>query len=103
MTPERWQQIEAICARAFEVPQEERERFLDRACDGDDSLQSEVRSLLAADDEAGSFIAEGVLGARPDHSSHEGAEGRRIGPYRLLHKLGEGGMSVVYLAARIDG
>ncbi len=50
---------------ALEVPAAERSAFLTSACDGDPTLLREVESLLAANDEAGDFIA------------HSGPRGRR--------------------------
>ena len=56
MTPERWQQIKQIFQSALERPADERAAFIRSQCDGDETLASEVESLLAAQDRAGSFI-----------------------------------------------
>jgi WD40 repeat protein/serine/threonine protein kinase len=98
---------------------QERSRFLDEACGGDDALLRRIKNLLRNHERAGSFLerAPGDLGAaltesdspasagEPDAYSAtmttptptEGA-GARIGPYKLLEQIGEGGMGVVYLA-----
>lgn len=97
MTPERWQEIEAVFQDALEHPPRERASFLDQACAGDEELREEAITLIAAHDEADGFIeqpamaqdAQVLLGANID---------REIGPYHIVERLGAGGMAEVYLA-----
>ena len=56
MTPERWQKVKEVFESALERAPDERCAFLDQACDGDESLRSEVQSLLASFDEGESFM-----------------------------------------------
>ena len=101
MTPERWQQVEAVLQEALDRPPPERASFLDQACAGDHELKEEASSLIAAYDEAGAFIeqpamaqdAHVLLGVDTDTN-----RGRQIGPYRIIDRLGAGGMAEVYLA-----
>jgi hypothetical protein len=77
----------------------ERRAFLDQAC-GDDELRGEVGALLAAHEQAGSFLetsASVVVGTAEESPVGEGP-GAVIGPYQLLQQIGEGGMGVVFLA-----
>jgi eukaryotic-like serine/threonine-protein kinase len=81
---------EQLFAAALALPAPERIRYLRRACGDDADLFSRVYSLLEASHDAALFIDEG--------SSHARDAVERIGPYRVLMELGEGGCGVVYLA-----
>jgi serine/threonine protein kinase len=99
MTPERWQEIEAVFQQALERPPVERASFLDHACAGDTELREEASTLIAAYDESGAFIEQPALA----HDAHvllgnDPDVGRDIGPYRIVERLGAGGMAEVYLA-----
>ncbi|HVV88119.1 MAG TPA: serine/threonine-protein kinase, partial [Kofleriaceae bacterium] len=96
--------IEELFARALEVEPAARAALLAEACGGDDELRREVESLVAhapAGPRAFASVVRATaatLGAelrRPDL-------GARVGPYRLVSLLGEGGMGAVYVAERAD-
>src|SRR4051812_31273007 len=102
MDGQRWQRIEQLYHQALERPRGEQGAFLDRACGGDHDLRAEVASLL---DQS----AEGVLD-RPvwkavgatrydtfDDPIH-GMIGRTIAHFKIVDRLGEGGMGAVYKA-----
>lgn len=113
MSPEQWQQVKSILAEALDRPPAERAAFAAKACAGDAALHSEVVELLGDEEDAGAFLeepaacfaAQGLLleleREAPDPPSLEA--GRQIGPYRIVHLLGSGGMGAVYLAERADG
>jgi serine/threonine protein kinase len=99
MTPERWQEIEAVFQEALDRPALKRASFLDDACAGDEELKEEATTLIAAHDEAGAFIEQPAMA----HDAHvllgSDKEGNRdIGPYRIIERIGAGGMAEVYLA-----
>ncbi len=105
MRSELWQRVDRLLAAAMELDPEARSAYLARAAEGDTEVEGEVRSLLAADAEAERFLESpgqvlGGLGA--DGLDDGSVAGRRIGPYRLLRLLGQGGMGTVFLAARDD-
>ena len=100
MTPERWRRLDDLFTHAAELPAAEQAGFAAEACGGDAELHAELRSLLAsaADtaDAAGGAIARTIGGAAAALTM------ARIGPYRVLGLIGEGGMGTVYLAERAD-
>ncbi|MFO0949706.1 MAG: protein kinase [Isosphaeraceae bacterium] len=103
---------ETIFNRALEKPAEERAAFLDEVCAGDVPLRDRLDVLLRAHDNPGSFLASPAagLGANADTTGGGTADegsvrrptgegpGSRIGPYKLLEAIGEGGMGSVYMA-----
>jgi serine/threonine-protein kinase len=86
---------------ALELDLSERGAFLDQMCGEDDALRREVESLLAADAEAlgvsealPAKVAVKMLAEDQDSQVEEW----KLGHYRIVSKLGAGGMGEVYLA-----
>ena len=115
MDPERWQRVGELFHRALEHGPEDRSRFLDGACGGDAGLRAEVDSLLAHHEDGAPPAVptppevvptpSEVVPTPPEDAAAGGdaggpelTAGRRLGPYRIIRKLGEGGMGIVHLA-----
>jgi eukaryotic-like serine/threonine-protein kinase len=102
MDAARWDRIQSLFHQALERPEPERLPLLVSRCEGDAELLAEVLALLAEDDAGGSVLERNLADV-----AHEVLDGsvpllRRVGPYRVLKVLGQGGMGVVYLAERKD-
>jgi serine/threonine-protein kinase len=101
MATSPWRRVEALFDEAAGLPAAERAAFLTGACGEDLAMRAEIESLLAADAKAAEFLgrpAVAVASLPPPPT----LVGRRVGQYRVQAKLGEGGMSTVYLAVRAD-
>ena len=95
---------EELFSHAAELPAAERAVYLEKACAGDPALRARVEALLRAHDAARSFMesppAADLASALTQQTPRvaDAAVGDRIGRYKLLQKIGEGGCGVVYMA-----
>ncbi len=101
ITIERWQQVKELFHSAIEREPQERAKFLDEACAGDDSLRQEVLSLIVSHERQGDFLdapAYEIAAELLVDEETEQLQGKLVGHYRVLEFLGRGGMGEIYLA-----
>ena len=101
LKPERWKRVEQLYNSALERAASERAAFLKQACEGDEALLQEVRSLLEHEEQAESFMEQPALEEAAELLAQDRAAswaGRRIGGYEVVSLLGAGGMGEVYRA-----
>src|SRR6266404_3722984 len=91
----------AVFTEALRLPREQRARYLSEACKGDGEFRRRVEALLQAYEQAGDFLGRSAA-ERPPKAAQLPAAGEkpgdRIGHYKLLQQIGEGGSGVVYMA-----
>jgi eukaryotic-like serine/threonine-protein kinase len=100
MTDARHAELKQLFDHALELPSAARAAFLDSRCAHDAELKQRLLAMLAGADDA-HFLSAPTGGERrdgPEQAALREGPGTRLGPYKLLQQIGEGGFGVVFLA-----
>src|SRR5512143_1219065 len=107
MSTQRWHELQALFAAALEQPIDGRDAFVEQACGADAALASQLRALLAHDEQAEDpvthLVQEAASRALGDRDARRAWVGRRLGAWRIVEHLADGGMGAVFRAERADG
>jgi len=102
LSPEKWTRIRDIYAQIMDTPDSERLALLQRLCQGEREIESELQGLLSAHEKAGSFLHEPAIALM--HVQSEGAR-RELSNgtvladrFQIQRHLNSGGMGSVYEA-----
>jgi serine/threonine protein kinase len=93
-----WERIREILDSALQLEPERREPYLDQACAGDTALRSEVESLIAASEQSGYLDRDPLPSLTPTLNLTAVHVARTIGSYRIVDRIGKGGMGTVFKA-----
>lgn len=105
---ERWKVVEDLFHRALDVPEGERNAFLETESGGDAEIIREVQSLIDSDTAASTAMSVAAAAVKKALATFHATEnaatapGRIVGRYKLIREIGRGGMGSVYLATRAD-
>ena len=99
MTPERYQKIRSVFHEVHTLAGNEQRSRLRELCAGDGDLEARVIALIDRASDATGFLDKPAISGVPLPGMVAASEvPDRIGPYRIIEKLGGGGMGDVYLA-----
>src|SRR5688500_8125464 len=107
MNSARWREVEAVLDATLDSDPSTWPAILEQRCAGDADLRREVEALLGRYDSALRFLDSPPVATAAamvaEAQAATRAEGKRIGPYRIVRQLGQGGTARVFLAERDDG
>jgi serine/threonine-protein kinase len=101
MSDTNWYKVREIFDLALRRQPDERRRFLNEVCGDDETLLTEVESLLSSHDSAESFMETPAVARVADvieTNTKKLETGKCFGHYEIINQIGAGGMGEVYLA-----
>lgn len=107
---DRFDRLQQLFLEAIDLPQTQQQRYLQTACGEDIALLAEVQNLLNSDAEAhtkigetmGDFAAPLIQEWENIYPDAKDYIGKTLGYYRIVKRIGRGGMGTVFLGERTD-
>ena len=94
-------ETEIFARISAESDPEQQTRLIDQLCQADDELKTRIRAMIQAHHHPDSFF-ENPMVDTPTRFDESVSAGAMIGPYKLLQKIGEGGMGLVFMAEQLQ-
>ncbi len=100
MTPEEWEQIDRIFNQALSLPPNQRPAFLSQACGSNAELRRQIELMIKSDEDSGFLNTPVTVKADSlfKDDINQTLTGKILGHYKILERIGVGGMGEVYLA-----
>ena len=105
MTPELWERLKPLFEAALETPSGERKAFIAKVSAGDEELCRELEVLMKAHEESGSTVdavAANIQAMVPTALPAFSPGEKILGRFRIVRRLGSGGMGDVYEAVDLE-
>jgi non-specific serine/threonine protein kinase/serine/threonine-protein kinase len=103
LNPAQWKTVEDILAAALELPADQQAAYVAQSCTDSPEIKKEVEELLAAYQRAEKCLEPRAGKFQLPEAWDDSFLGTRIGTYKLVERIGDGGMGTVYRAERDDG